>query len=215
MNIHELGDEIAESMHRGDHAQAPPSGPKSAADAEGFRRRAAIFVGVMGMLLAIASLGGEYNMKETINSNILASDTYAFYQARNMRQTSYRVAADQLEELLASLPDLPNSARATIEKGIASYKLSIDHLESDPQSGNGKKELLAKAQHHETARDVAQSRDINFDFARAIYEIAIVLGSVSIVGASRPLLWLCGMLATAATLLSLNGFLLFAELPFH
>jgi hypothetical protein len=46
---------------------------------EGFRRRAALAVGVMAMLLAIASLGGENAMKETINANILASDTYAFY----------------------------------------------------------------------------------------------------------------------------------------
>ena len=59
---------------------------------------------------------------------------------------------------------------------------------------------------------LAQRRDLNFDYARALFQIAIVLGSVSIVAASRPLLWLCALLAVAATLLAANGFFLVIEL---
>jgi hypothetical protein len=55
---------------------------------------------------------------------------------------------------------------------------------------------------------VAQRRDVNFDYARAFYQIAIVLGSVSIVAASWSLLGLAGVLALAATGLAANGFLL-------
>ncbi|HYC15204.1 MAG TPA: DUF4337 family protein, partial [Stellaceae bacterium] len=76
---HELGDKIAES------AEEHHSG-------ERFRRGAAVALGVIAMLLAIASLFGEAAMKETINFNILVSDTYAFYQAKNERQTATRLA---------------------------------------------------------------------------------------------------------------------------
>ena len=45
------------------------------------------------MLLAIAALGGAEATKEMLNANIHASDTYAFYQAKNIRQTLYQTSA--------------------------------------------------------------------------------------------------------------------------
>ena len=57
------------------------------------------------------------------------------------------------------------------------------------------------------------SRIPNFDFAQALYQISIVLGSVSIVAASRRLLGLALALGTVATLFMLNGFLLLVNLP--
>src|SRR5712692_9429343 len=64
---------------------------------ERFRTMAAIAIAVLAMVLAIASLGGEDATKEMINSNIRASDTWAFYQAKNIRQTANQLAADELE----------------------------------------------------------------------------------------------------------------------
>ena len=68
----------------------------------------------------------------------------------------------------------------------------VERYESDPKTGQGKKELLAKAREWEKQRDRAAERDPNFDFAEALFQIAIVLGSVSIVAVSRPLLHLSG-----------------------
>jgi hypothetical protein len=77
----------------------------------------------------------------------------------------------------------------------------------------GKVELLAKAQAYEQRRDRAARQDPNFDYAQALYQIAIVLGSVSIVATSRRLLILAVALGAVATLLMLNGLLLLVELP--
>ena len=205
MEAHEVGDTIAESAHNG-HATARSD--------DRFRRGAAVFLGLLGMLLAIASLGGENAMKETVNANILASDTYGFYQARNERQTGFQLAADTLDALLAASPTLTPAQRAPIEKRIADYRATIKHFESEPVNGTGKQELLAKARRFEAQRDEAQRRDLSFDYSRALFQIAIVLGSVSIVGASRGLLWLCAAIAVLAALLGVNGFLLLVELPF-
>lgn len=202
---HEVADAISESAH----------GAGGAGGIETFRRRAALALGVIAMLLAIASLGGENATKETVNNNILASDTYGFYQAKYERQTSYRLAANQLAALLASPGDWPAAARTGIEEKIADYRATIDRYESDPVNGDGKKELLAKAKAYEQKREHAQRQDLNFDFARALFQIAIVLGSVSIVATSRALLGLCGVLAVLAALLSLNGFFLLVPLPFE
>ncbi|HYW89460.1 MAG TPA: DUF4337 family protein, partial [Chloroflexota bacterium] len=63
-------------------------------------------------------------------------------------------------------------------------------------------------------RDRAARQDPNFDFAQALFQISIVLGSVSIVATSRRLLVLGLALGAVATVLMLNGFLLVFELPF-
>jgi hypothetical protein len=205
VEAHELGETIAESTEHQKHGEHESSN-------ETFRKRTAIFVGGMGMLLAIASLGGDWAMKETINYNISASDTYNFYQARNIRQTSYQIASEELQAALAANPAMPAEARDAITKHIKDYQAKVAVYETDP-GHDGKKELLVKAKDAEKHRDTAQEKDLNFDFARAFYEIAIVLGSVSIVAASRALLWLCGGLAIVALALTVNGFLEFFPLP--
>ena len=86
--------------------------------------------------------------------------------------------------------------------------------ETEPSTGEGKAELLQKAQAYVQRRDRAARQDPNFDFAQALYQISIVLGSVSIVATSRRLLLLGTGLGVLATLLMLNGFLLLVELPF-
>ncbi len=181
--------------------------------AERFRRRAAVAIAVLAMLLAITSLGGENAGKETTNNNILASDTYAFYQARNIRQTQYQLAADELRQRLETA-DLPPAARAATQQRLDSYAATIARYESDPIGGEGKRELLARAQGYEALRDRAQRQDPNFDYAGALFQIAIVLGSVSIVATSRWLLLLALALGVAATLLMLNGYTLLVTLPF-
>jgi hypothetical protein len=200
--------EIAETIHGGQEAEHAHS------DAS-FRRFAAVYLGVVAMLLAIAALGGSNATKTMLDANIRASDIYGFYQARNVRQTALQLAADQLEAQLAAQPQMPDGARAKIEGLVKRFRARAERYESDPSTGEGKKELLAKARELESRRDHAAERDPNFDFAEALFQIAIVLGSVSIVAVSRPILGLSALLAAIGLLLTINGFLLLVHLPFE
>ncbi len=185
-------------------------------DAERFRRRAAVTIAVLAMLLALTSLGGANAGKETTNNNIQASDAYAFYQAKNIRQTQYQLAADELQTRLDATA-VPAAERAALERRLAAYNATIARYESEPgrdgQPGQGKRELLAQAQGFEARRDRAQRQDPNFDYAQALFQIAIVLGSVSIVATSRRLLLLALALGVVATVLMLNGYTLLVALP--
>jgi hypothetical protein len=183
------------------------------ADNERFRRRAAVCIGVLAMLLAISGLGGGNATKEMLNANIQASDTFAFYQAKNIRQTSNQLAADSLEAVLLTQSDVSDDARTRIQGLIDNYQTAVARYESDPATGEGKQELLQTAQTYTQRRDRAARQDPNFDYAQALYQIAIVLGSVSIVATSRRLLLVAIGLGVAATLLMLNGFLPVVDLP--
>jgi hypothetical protein len=198
--------EIAERI-RGEEAER-----RVEADAN-FRKFTGIYLGIIAMLLAITTLGGSNATKIMLNANIQASDIYGFYQAKYARQTSYRLAADQLEAQLAADPAMPDAAKAKLADKIKRWRATADRYESDPASGQGKQELLVRAKEWGEKRDRAAERDPNFDFAEALFQIAIVLGSVAIVAVSRPLIHLSGVLAVVATLLMVNGYFLMVHLP--
>lgn len=187
-----------------------------------FRTRAAIAVGVLAMLLAIASLGGDNATKAMVNANIQASDAFAFYQAKNIRQTANQLAADQLRsDLQLQGSAVSAETRQNIEQLIAKYQATVGRYENEPDpsapdnplKGEGKVQLLARARKFESDRDHAGDQDPNFDYSTSLFQIAIVLSSVAIVIVSRRLLGLALALGGVATLLMLNGFFLIADLP--
>jgi Domain of unknown function (DUF4337) len=203
VEAHEIAEQIEE--HAEPHAHAAPTH-------DWFRRITAIYVGVTAMLLAIAALGGAEATKEMLNSNIQSSDTYAFYQAKNIRQTLYQTSAAQLELLAAGAAALSDGDKAKTAELIKRYRDTVTRYESEPETKEGKKELMAKAKEWDQKRDHAAAKIPNFEYAEAAFQIAIVLGSVAIVAASPWLLGLSGVLAVFGVLLTLNGYVLLVPL---
>ncbi|HEX8503098.1 MAG TPA: DUF4337 domain-containing protein [Pyrinomonadaceae bacterium] len=189
---------------------------REAAD-ESFKNRAALTIAFMAMLLAITSLGGGNAAEDVANHNIHASDTWAFYQAKSIRQTSLRVAADGLEADLRANPNMPPEARDFVQKKLDEYRATAARYEdepdkddpSNPLKGEGRKQLTARARDFEAQRERAQKQDPNFDFSEALFQIAIVLASVAILAGSRHILRLSLVVGVVAALLMLNGYFLF------
>ena len=177
------------------------------------KQRSAIVIAIFAMLLAITGLGGQNASKETLNNNILASNAFNFYQAKNIRQTSVNLAADEIEFTTLTTPGLSDAAKAALSKKLESYKATVARYESEPATGEGKKELSARALALEAARDHAARQDPYFDVSDALLQIAIVLCSVSIIAISATLFWASMAIAGLGALLMLNGFTLAVALP--
>ena len=188
---------------------------KEAAD-ESFKNRAALIIAFMAMLLAITSLGSGNAAEDMANNNIQASDTWAFYQAKTVRQTTFRVAADALEAELRANPNMPPEAREFMQKKLEEYRATAARYEDEPDKdepgnilkGEGRKQLSARARDFETKREEAAKQDPNFDFSEALFQIAIVLASVAILATSRLILRVSLVAGLAATLLMINGYFL-------
>ena len=180
-----------------------------------FKQRAAVTIAIFAMLLAITSLGGSNAGKEAVNNNVLASNYWNFFQAKNMRQTSFGLAADELELRLAQNdPSLSPEVQAAMKAKAEAYRKTVARYDSEPDTREGKKELISRAKEHEALRDHALKQDPYFDYAEALLQIAIVLISVAIVA---DLVWLSfvgGVLGIVGALLTLNGFFLVVDLPF-
>jgi len=178
-----------------------------------FKQRAAVVIAVLAMILAITGLGGSNAGKEAVNNNVLASNFWNFFQAKNMRQTSYALAADQLELAFLNDPSLSPEAKAALQSKVEAYRKTVARYESEPETNEGKKELIQRAQQYEALRNHALKQDPYFDYAEALLQIAIVLISVAIVA---DLVWLSfvgGALGILGTLLMINGFTLLVEVP--
>jgi Domain of unknown function (DUF4337) len=183
------------------------------ADKETYNKWVAVYIGVLAVLLAICNVGGANATKDATHSNIAAANTWAFFQAKNIRRNSIGLAADDLELMLAAMPTMPEDAKRKFEDKIKTYRAQYQSLTTDPQKQEGLDELFVKGKLLEQERDVALRKDPYFDWSQALLQIAIVLASVYLIVGNLGLLALSGGLGLLGTLLMLNGFTLALRLP--
>ena len=187
-----------------------------------FRARAALCIALLAAILAIAGLMGDNADQDQLASNVQAANMYAFYQAKAIRQTDYKLALDGLNWELDNNAALSAAQRAALQERRDKYQGTVDRYESEPDAsdpnnplkGEGKKELLLRARHYESAREEAATRGANFDYAAGLLQIAIVIASVAIITLLRPLLYVALALGGVGLLLVLNGAFSIVTLPF-
>src|SRR6266436_168544 len=89
-----------EVEHQIEHA--PPHGKKPA---ENQNRKIALLISVIALLLAISETLGKSAQTVGIELNIKASDTWNFFQAKTIRQTTLRTAAEAMAIEVAASSD--------------------------------------------------------------------------------------------------------------
>jgi len=174
-----------------------------------FTKRVALTTAIFAVILAITSLGGSNAMKEMLLAQQQASDQWAFYQAKVIREHLYRSQKSNLElDLLERGSSMKLEARDKLEMMLKNM------ADEEMKYTTEKKEIEKEAKKLEHERDVYRSKDPYFDYGEVLLQIAIVMASISIISGSRPIF--CFALASAilGTLSSLNGFLLIFRIPF-
>ena len=84
-------------------------------DPDELKKWVGVYIGVLAVLLAICSVGGANATKDATRANIEATNTWAFYQAKNIRRNSTNLAADELELVHSAQPGMPAPARQAIQ----------------------------------------------------------------------------------------------------
>ncbi len=173
-----------------------------------------VYIGILAVGLAVCTLGGGNATKIATLKNIEAANTWSFFQAKNLRRQIVRGGIDQYELALVREPGMPDGARRAIEDKIKAYRDLERKLTSEPEKGEGMDELYLRGKALEVERDHAMRQDPYFDYGQALMQIAIVLASVAILAGGSFLLWVSGALGLMGALLTVNGFTLFADVPF-
>lgn len=174
-----------------------------------FTKRVALTTAIFAVILAIASLGGKNSMKEMLLTQQQASDQWAFYQAKVIRENLYGAQKLQLEADLAERSStMKPEVRQKFEALMTKYADEEKHYDTE------KKDIEKEARKLEHERDLNRSKDPYFDYAEVFLQIAIVMSSISILSGSRPLFFFSLVLAIIGMLLTLNGYTLLVNVPF-
>jgi hypothetical protein len=173
-----------------------------------------VYIGVLAVMLALCSMGGGNASKNATLKNIEAANTWAFFQAKNMRRHVLRVQVDELELQKATSVNLTSEGRAAIDAKIAEYKKQDAELTSNPERKEGLDELWERGKALEAERDVAMQQDPYFDYGEAFLQIAIVLGGVAIISGGLLVLSISAVMGFLGAIMTVNGFTLLFTIPF-
>jgi hypothetical protein len=169
-----------------------------------FTKRVALSVAIFAVILAVAGLGGKNAGKDMLSEQINASNRWAQYQAKSVREAIYRNDAEKMEFERAKGGITPDAA-AQLDKSIARVRGKLEEYEKE------KAEIKAIAEGHQEAEKTAQRKDGYFDYAELLLQIAIVSASVSLLSKSRGL-WIASIfIVLLALVLTVNGY----TLAFH
>jgi hypothetical protein len=175
-----------------ENAPKPPVGSRSEREAK-IKDKAGMVINVFALLLAVNAWYGGKLGSTVLNNTIAANDTYAFYQAKALKQSMAENA-------------LYDASRLNDAKRVAELTAKIDRYENEPKEG--KVALLAKAKHLEFERDEAKKSSPWIGYASTAYQLSIVLLSASILAVSMALFWSSFVVAGLGLVLSLNGLFL-------
>jgi hypothetical protein len=154
--------------------------------------KAGLVIVVMALFMAITTYFSNMHSGAAMKNMLKATDTYSFYQSKSIKQT---IAEGQRDDYLA------RGEKAKAEK----LDVKIARYESDPATGEGKKELLAKAKDYEKARDDASKHSPWLTFASMAFQLAIVLLSASILAVNNKMYKVSEVVAVIGVLLLSQG----------
>jgi hypothetical protein len=163
----------------------------------GGNKGVALLISVLALVLAFSETLGKSAQTAAISYNIEASNLWAFYQSKTIRRTTLRTAAEQL----ALLAD-GEKARAQ----VANWKKTAERYQNEPETGEGRDQLEARAKAAEKKRDLAQAAYHHYELSSAAVQIAIVLASASIITAIPALVWISGVLGLLGVAFCVIGF---------
>jgi ABC-type multidrug transport system fused ATPase/permease subunit len=169
---------------------------------EGSNKKIALLVAVLAALLAISEMGGKSSQTNALASHIDGSNLWNFFQAKTIRQTTMRTAAEEAE---ATFKDSPQGMPAAMKAQTERWRQTAQRYETEPETGEGRKELMARAKIKEEHRDRSLAAYHMFEYASAAFQLAIVLAGAA---ALTSVMWLTvvsvglGVVGFAFTLLA-------------
>lgn len=173
------------------NAVKPPVGSRSEREAK-IKDKAGMVISIFALILAVNSWYGGKLSSLTLNNTIAANDVWSFYEAKSIKQILAQQSLDDAIE---------RGQTAKAEK----LQAKIERYESEPETGDGKKELMAKARKLEAERDQAKKQSPWIGYASTLYQLSIVVLSASILAVSMSMFWGSFFVAGIGLLLTSQG----------
>ena len=197
-----------EVEHQIEHEKDGHGGGHGGGDKKGIsqNQKIALVIAVIALFLAICETMGKSAQTLGIELNIKASDTWNFFQAKTVRQTSLKTAAEAMTLQVDAAPN--EQAKKAMLEQIGKWQATVSRYESDPKEKDGRKELRAQAEKFTQDSELALTRYHNYEFGSAAFQIGIVLASAAVITGAIALVY--GAMGLAIIGLAFMGLGLFA-----
>jgi hypothetical protein len=136
-------------------------------------KKIALMIAVLALFLALAETLGKSAQTGAISDNVEASNLWAFYQAKTIRMTQIRTAAEAMTIDVAAAADA--DVKSAMTRQIDTWQKTAARYDSDPETGEGRKELYAPRKLRSTAilrwRDTIITRSDQRHFRLASFSL--------------------------------------------
>jgi len=195
--MNELQTEIAELKEFIADLKADRAAVKAKEQREAWTKYVSLSVVIIAVIAAIAAQwGGKYSSRVLTQLNdatfnqTLASDQWAFYQAKSVKAKLYELQRDALQKS----PDRATPADAALIQSyteqIATYKQEQKDIEAKA------KELEARREAARNIATVASGKGGRMGLAISFFSVAVALASICLVTKKKPL-WFAAMILSA------------------
>jgi hypothetical protein len=142
-------------------------------------KKIGLLIATLALLLAFSEMGNKQGENDALAKNVEASNLWSFFQAKTIRRTTMQTAAETLKAQLPAVSD--PTARSAMEAQIRKWNDTATRYETEPETGEGRKELMVRAKAAEAARDLSKARGEVFEIASAFLQIGIVMASAAVI----------------------------------
>ncbi len=163
-------------------------------------KKIALQIAILAVVLAFSETLGKGAQTAALSYNIEASNLWSFFQAKTIRQTTMRTAAESLDAQFG------DKATDPVKKQIETWKKTADRYQSEPETNEGRKELASRAKKAEEKRDRSLASYHHYETASAAVQIAIVLASAEVITSVIALGWASAALGVVAVAFCVIGY---------
>jgi hypothetical protein len=167
--------------------------------AGGHNKQIALLIAVLAAFLAISETLSKSAQTAAISHNVEAANLWAFFQAKTVRMTTVRTAAEAMTLDVQVTSDA--MVRAAFDKQIDAWKKVADRYNDEPETGEGRKQLTVRATEAQHKRDLAMAQYHHFEIASAAFQVAIVLASAAVITGAIALAFAAGGLGVVGLIL--------------
>jgi hypothetical protein len=194
-----------EAEHQMQHDHGAHGGSKDLLDAR--NKKVALLIAILALCLAFSETLGKSSQTNAISFNVEASNLWAFFQAKTIRQTMIQTGTELLKIDLVREAGDAAATKAALTKRIQSWEQIAARYNTEPMErpvrkevninppyGEGRRELMALAMAAEKKRDTAMERYHHYEVASAAFQIGIVLASATVITGMVLLSYFAGAL---------------------
>ena len=197
--MNELQTEIAELKEFIADLKADRAATKEKEKREAWTKYVSLSVVIIAVIAAIAAQwGGKYGSRVLTQLNdatfnqTLASDQWAYYEAKSIKLKAYEIARDELAHSANAADAETAKLIKTFEDQIAKYQKDQKDIETKAHDLEGKRDAAR------SSATIASGKGSKMGLAISFFSVAVALASICLVTKKKPLWFAAMMLAGIA-----------------